>query len=198
MQMSRDRGHRQYFAYGENMHPDVILERCASPRVIGTARLPAFRMDFFGYSARWDGAMESAVRDPREEIWGVLYELDFDDAELLDGFLDVRLDGTGSHYHMPVEVTLSDGTVTDALMHVLSEMGRFRPPSSQYLSHVVDAARKRGLPKIYIERLYSTPCCPATYTVPREAGLGPATCDCGGDLRQELRLEMQPSGMGTA
>lgn len=179
--------HRLYFAYGEDMHPDIIGDRIAAPCVVGTARLDGFRLDFHGHTRRWDGGAETLVRDPREEVWGVLYKFDFDDAELLDGIWDTRLDGTGSHYHLPVEVVLQDGSTEVALTYVLSERGPYRPPSAEYVDLVADAGRLRGFSRAYAERLQSQPCGPAGYPVPREAKYGAAECASCEDLREELR-----------
>ena len=182
-----DRENRIYFAYGEDMHPDIIGERVAAPYATGIARLDGFRLDFYGHTPRWDGGAETLVRDPREKVWGVLYKFDFDDAELLDGIWDTRLDGTGSHYHLPVEVALPDGTTAVALTFVLSERGRYRPPSAEYVNLVAEAGRLHGLDRHYCERLQSQPCGPANYPVPREAKYGASECGSCGDMREELR-----------
>jgi len=183
-----NRDHRRLFAYGEAMLKEVIEEHCVTPKVLGVARLDAFRMDFFGHSKCWDGGIESIVKDARETTWGILYELDFSDAEALDSVMDTRLDGTGFHFHYPVEVTLENGEVSDALMYVMSEMGPFRPPSYEYLKRMVWGARERGLPKAYVERLYSMPNTPATYHVPKvPKGRASASCDGCTDWREELR-----------
>jgi cation transport regulator ChaC len=170
------------------MLKEVVEEHCVSPKVLGVARLDGFRMDFFGHSKKWDGATESIVKDARESTWGILYELDFPDAEDLDAAMDVRLDGTGLHFHYPVDVALESGEVSDALMYVMSEMGPFRPPSYEYLKRMVWGARERGLPKAYVERLHSMPNTPASYPVPRLPRM-PVLPGCDGctDWREELR-----------
>jgi gamma-glutamylcyclotransferase (GGCT)/AIG2-like uncharacterized protein YtfP len=182
-----NRENRIYFAYGEDMHPDVIGDHCAAPFLAGTARLEGFRLDFFGHTKRWDGGAETLVRDPREHVWGALYTLDFGDAELLDEFWDTRLDGTGTHYHLPVEVALADGTHTTALTYVLSQRGRYRPPSAEDVNLIAEAGRLLGFDRQYCERLQSQPCGPASYPVPRDSKHGPAECGSCGDLREEMR-----------
>jgi cation transport regulator ChaC len=184
--LSRD--HRQYFAYGENMHPEVMAARCAGAEVLGIGRLDGFRLGFFNHSGRWDGALESVVQEPGSTVFGVLYRLEFGEGETLDDYLDARLDGLGSHFHYPVDVILEDGSCTDALIYMMSDMGPARAPSAEYLGFLAEAARLNGLPGPYIEQLSAHASRPARYPVPR-IGQGPAAggCDGCGDWRDELR-----------
>ena len=70
-----------YFAYGSNMNKEQIHARCANPKVIAVAKLPHHRVAFFGYSKTWDGAMETVIPAPGQEVWGVIYELNFSDRD---------------------------------------------------------------------------------------------------------------------
>ena len=184
--ISRD--HRHYFAYGENMHPQVIAQRCGDARVLGVGRLDGFRLEFFGHSGKWDGAVESVVPDPAACLFGVLYELDFSVGEGLDEHLDARMDGTGGHFHYPVDIHLEDGTTTDALMYILSSMGPARPPSEDYLRFLAEGARLNSLPEAYVEQLSARASRVPRYEVPL-TGKGPGKGGCGdcGDMREELR-----------
>ncbi len=99
-----------FFAYGANMHPQQMKERCHNAgKVVTLAQLPGYRVDFFGYSKIWDGAQEGLIKDPDQQVWGVVYELSPSDLERLDAWQDVRMDGTGIYFHYPVRVTGSDG-----------------------------------------------------------------------------------------
>jgi len=182
------RNHRQIFGYGELVLPDVIEDRCAVPQPIGPARIDGFRQGYFGYSRKWDGAVDSVKKAEGSSVWGMLYAIDFDDGGLLDEFLDARLDGTGNHFHYPVVVTLENGEKTDALMYVMSEMGPDRLPSTEFLARLVEGARARKLPSEWIESLEKTESVPAAYPVPNGNGRG-GVGECGSctDFREELR-----------
>ena len=194
IRMPEGANHRLYFAYGEDMHPDVIGERCAAPFAAGIGTLDGFRLDFHGHTARWDGGQETLVKDPRAKTWGVLYKLDFGDSELLDGTRDTRLDGTGVHYHLPVEVDMQDGSRVVALTYVLSQRGLYRFPSAEYVNLIAEAGRMRGFPRAYVERLQSQPCGPASYPVPKGSGT-PRGGDCPDctDWRDEIRRGAEAS-----
>jgi hypothetical protein len=181
------RDHRQIFAYGELALPDVMKDRCGAPHSLGSARIDGFRQGYFGYSRKWDGAVDSVKKQEGSSVWGVLYALDFDDGGLLDEFLDARLDGTGNHFHYPVVVTLENGETTDALMYVMSEMGPDRAPSTEFMAKLVEGARAQKLPVEWIEKLEATESVPAAYPVPK--GSEVVRVDCGGykDYREELR-----------
>ena len=89
-----------YFAYGSNMNPAQMAERCAAARVVCAACLPGHRLAFYGRNRVWDGGQETVVQAPGhtqgqplgqplgptlgQDVWGVLYELSFGDAASLD------------------------------------------------------------------------------------------------------------------
>jgi hypothetical protein len=159
-------GHRLYFAYGSNMNPEQIGARCHEPRVLGLARLSNHKLAFFGNSKRWDGAEETIVQAPGSELWGVIYKLNFSNAEQLDSWQDVRLDGTGPYFHFPTEVIDSDGMPHSVLLYKRNQLGEPQLPSREYLDFILAGARARGLPGSYIDGLSRLSCKKAGYAVP--------------------------------
>ncbi|MBG0775928.1 MAG: gamma-glutamylcyclotransferase [Desulfovibrionaceae bacterium] len=187
----------RYFAYGPNMHPDQMRERCLHPVVLGIARLPGYALAFHGHTWLWDGGMETVVPAPGRDLWGVLYELSPTDADSLDAWQDIRLNGTGSYFHSPVEVFAPDGTRSDAVLYRKDILGEPLPPSREFLEHILCGARAHGLPEGYLRELAGIPCVPARYPVPRrrdenrEAFLRTTSCpdcssllDAGGKLKE--------------
>ncbi|WP_156318956.1 gamma-glutamylcyclotransferase family protein [Propionispora sp. 2/2-37] len=158
---------RLYFAYGSNINPEYMRLKCSDPRVLGIARLNGYRMDFFGYSTTWDGAVETVVEDASADIWGVLYQLDEFDWNRLDNCEDVRADGTGEYFHYPVEVIDGQGKLTAAILYRKARQGTPEIPSREYLGLIVKGAEEQKLPAAYVARLKTLAAKPASYAVPR-------------------------------
>ncbi len=173
-----------YFAYGSDMNLAQMKQRCSSPKVLGIARLPGYRVDFFGETAIWDGAQDTVISDPKSEVWGVLYELTFSDYEQLDFYVDVRFDGTGPYFHYPVDVIDIEQRTINAMIYKKDKCGEVMPPSTEYLNFIIQGAKEHGLPEDYIALLQNRITKPATYAVPvvRKSRFSymAATCsDCG-------------------
>lgn len=163
---------RQYlFAYATNMHPAQVGERCSRPVCLGPAVLSGHELGFFGRTETWDGGMATAVPAPGKQLWGVVYELSYGDAQRLDVWADARLDGAGSYFHFPATVRGLDGATYSLLLYKKEIMGAPAMPSREMLAFIVEAARLRGLPEEYIQALSRRPSRPADYQVPMRGGL---------------------------
>ena len=160
-----------YFSYGAEMLSSRIRSRCDSPKVVATARLADHRLGFYGYSPIWDGGLETALPAPGREVWGVVYELSFSDADSLDTWQGVRLNGSGAYFHSPAEVTDGQGTVYEVLVYKKDVLGEPIAPSRPYLDAIVAGALEHGLPPASIQSLQDMASKPAAYPVPR---FGPA------------------------
>lgn len=170
-----------YFAYGSNMNLAQMKKRCSSPKVLGIARLPGYKVEFYGYSGIWDGGQESVVPDLQSEVWGVLYELQFFDCEQLDVYQDVRFDGTGPYFHYPVEVIDKERATFDAMIYKKNILQDAVPPSIEYLQFIVQGAMEQGLPLEYINLLQNKNTKPASYAVPlvQKSKLSYMNTNCG-------------------
>jgi cation transport regulator ChaC len=177
----------RYFAYGSNMNKAQIHARCARPEAIAVARLPHYQVAFFGYSKTWDGAVETVIPAPGQEVWGVIYDLSFSDRDRLDVWQDVRLDGTGAYFHYPVRITDTEGTTHTVLFYKKDRLESPQPPSREYLDFIVQGAIERGLPASYIEELRRMESKKAAYPVPQRKNFG-----------RELLLETYCSQCGAA
>ena len=156
-----------YFAYGSNMNPAQMAERCAAARVVCAACLPGHRLAFYGRNRVWDGGQETVVQALGQQVWGVLYELSFGDAASLDVWSSVRLDGGGAYFHYPVLVRDAAGREHTAVLYKKDVLGPPVPPSSQYLGHIVAGAEAHGLPDSYVQQLKNLQSVPARYPVPK-------------------------------
>ena len=135
-----------YFAYGAEMLSSRIRSRCASPKVVATARLADHCLGFYGYSPIWDGGLETVLPAPGREVWGVVYELCFTDADSLDTWQGVRLNGTGSYFHTPAEVVDAKGAAYAVLVYKKNVLGEPSVPSRPYLDAILAGACEQALP----------------------------------------------------
>jgi len=175
-----------YFAYGAEMLSSRIRLRCAAPQAVAVARLADHRLGFYGYSPIWDGGLETVVPAVGSEVWGVVYELSASDADSLDTWQGVRLNGTGSYFHYPAAATDSQGATYEALVYKKDVLGEPTAPSRPYLDAIVAGAREHSLPPRAIEILLDIAARPAAYPVPkfglgRQPGVlpGESCADCG-------------------
>lgn len=156
-----------YFAYGADLDLPTLKTRAGEVTVVSPARLAGYRVAFFGHDRVWDSGMETLVVDVQAETWGVLYQLRPAEWERLDASMGATPDGTGAHFHYPVEVATSAGALLQARTYRKAMQGQPRPPSREYLAFLVAAACAHGLPADYQGHLASLPSIPAAYPVPK-------------------------------
>jgi hypothetical protein len=156
-----------YFAYGADMDCARLRARAGDVEVLAPARLAGYRLAFFGHDPVWDSGMETLRVDERAETWGVLYRLRPLEWERLDARMGAALDGTGAHFHYPVEVTTADGKDFLVRTYLRAERGEPRLPSTEFLAFLLAAGRARSLPTSFLEHLQSLPSTPARYPVPK-------------------------------
>jgi hypothetical protein len=156
-----------YFAYGAHMHIETLRALTGDASVVSSASLAGFRLAFSGYNPVWDGGSETLGADEHAETWGVLYRLRPLEWERLDGHMGATLEGTGAHFHYPVDVTTPSGDKLQVRTYQKSTRGEPRAPSREYLAFLLAAATARGLPATYRESLAALPVVPASYPVPK-------------------------------
>lgn len=164
------RDHHLYFLYGSNMNPVQLAARCAKPEALAVARLAGHRLAFFGHAGLWDSGEATVVRQPGEEVWGVVCKLSFRDADALDLWQGVRMDGSGTYFLYPSVVTDAKGVCYPVQFYRKDYCGENQKPSEEYLAHIVAGAVAQGLPADYIERLKRIEAKKAGYPVPRQEG----------------------------
>jgi gamma-glutamylcyclotransferase len=174
------------FAYGSNMHSEQVRARCTSAKLVAVAKLPDHRLAFYGNSPVWDGAEETVIPAPGQDVWGVIYELTPSDKEKLDDWQDALFDGSGAYFHSPAKVTDQAGKVYSVLLYKKANLGNPETPSEEYLDYIVQGAMDRGLPAAYVDQLRSVESKKAKFVVPRtrksprEMVPGDECSSCGG------------------
>jgi hypothetical protein len=141
-----------YAAYGSNMDPAQMLERCPHSPQRGTGWLEGWRLTFGGEDIGWDGALTTVVEDAAERVFVMLYDVSESDEKELDTWDGVTL---GFYRKLKVRVQALDGDVL-AWLYVLDayEGGL---PSAQRKEMLVDAAIKAGAPADYVDWLRVRP-----------------------------------------
>src|SRR6516162_4801531 len=80
-----------YAAYGSNMDPAQMLERCPHSPAAGTGWLDGWRLTFGAEDLGWEGSLAMLVQEPGSQVFVALYELSSEDEANLDyweGFND--------------------------------------------------------------------------------------------------------------
>jgi gamma-glutamylcyclotransferase (GGCT)/AIG2-like uncharacterized protein YtfP len=142
-----------YAAYGSNMNPAQMADRCPHSPRRSTGWLEGWRLTFGGEDIGWEGALATVVEDADERVFVVLYELSDSDEQALD-----RWDGATIGYYRKfrVRVATLDGEVV-AWLYVLNDY-EGGLPSARYLGILADAAETAGAPTDYVTWLRTRPC----------------------------------------
>jgi gamma-glutamylcyclotransferase (GGCT)/AIG2-like uncharacterized protein YtfP len=142
-----------YAAYGSNMDPGQMLERCPHSPAAGTGWLDGWRLTFGGEELGWDGALAMVVPDAGSQVFVALYELSPFDHERLDYWESAD---TGLYNKITLRISTLDGDVL-AWVYILDgyEGGL---PSARYLGLIAEAAQAAGAPDEYVDDLLRRPC----------------------------------------
>jgi len=142
-----------YAAYGSNMDPEQMLERCPHSPAAGTGWLAGWRLTFGGEELGWDGALPTVVPDPADQVFVALYEIAPHDVAVLDNWEGAD---TGLYNKIHLRVSTLDGEML-AWVYVLDgyEGGL---PSARTVGLIAEAAQAAGAPDEYVTELRNRPC----------------------------------------
>jgi hypothetical protein len=130
-----------YFAYGSNMDEAAMSARAPKARPKGIARLARHRFILMS------SGFASVQRDPRCEVFGLLFDLALSDVALLDHYEEV---GRGMYAKVLQPVVRFGGAAVRALIYVGVEPAIGGPAPPGYMDDIVAAARAAGLPSPYV------------------------------------------------
>src|SRR6266536_2254312 len=102
-----------YGAYGSDMDPEQMLERCPHSPAAGTGWLNGWRLTFGGEDLGWDGALITIVEDPDSAVFVALYDVSPADYELLDRWESAE---EGVYRRIHVRVFTLDGDVLTSVL----------------------------------------------------------------------------------
>jgi gamma-glutamylcyclotransferase (GGCT)/AIG2-like uncharacterized protein YtfP len=142
-----------YAAYGSNMDPAQMAERCPHSPQRGTGWLEGWRLTFGGADLSFEGALGTVVEDGDERVFVALYDLTEADEAALDSWDGATL---GYYRKLKVRVATLDGDVLAWLYVINAYEGGL--PSARYLGIMADAAEAAGAPTDYVADLRTRPC----------------------------------------
>jgi gamma-glutamylcyclotransferase (GGCT)/AIG2-like uncharacterized protein YtfP len=142
-----------YAAYGSNMDPEQMLDRCPHSPAAGTGWLSGWRLTFGGEHMGWEGALATIVEDPFSQVFVALYDVSPPDFAVLDYWEGAD---TGLYKRIKLRVSTLDGDVL-AWVYILDgyEGGL---PSARHLGLIAEAAQAAGAPDEYVAELRDRPC----------------------------------------
>jgi gamma-glutamylcyclotransferase (GGCT)/AIG2-like uncharacterized protein YtfP len=142
-----------YAAYGSNLDPAQMRERCPHSPAARTGWVIGWRLTFGGEDLGWEGAIATLVEDVGSHVFVALYDVTPDDEARLDSWEGAD---TGLYRKIRLRVHTLDGDAL-AWVYVLDafEGGL---PSARYLGVLADAAEKAGAPDEYVAELRRRPC----------------------------------------
>jgi gamma-glutamylcyclotransferase (GGCT)/AIG2-like uncharacterized protein YtfP len=142
-----------YAAYGTNMDPALMLERCPQSPSAGVGWLQDWRLTFGGEDFGWEGPLVTIVEEPGSQVFVALYDISPFDEPKLDAWEGAD---RGLYGKIRTRVHTLDGEQL-AWLYVL-EAYEGGLPSARYLGMVADAAEAAGAPDDYVTELRNRPC----------------------------------------
>ncbi len=142
-----------YAAYGSNLDPARMAERCPHSPLQETGWLVGWRLTFGAEDKGWDGALSTVVEDPFSQVYVAVYDVTDEDSTMLDAWEGVDI---GLYRKIRVRVQTMVGE-EPAWLYVLDgyEGGL---PSAIHLGILAEAADAAGAPTDYVAELRSRPC----------------------------------------
>jgi gamma-glutamylcyclotransferase (GGCT)/AIG2-like uncharacterized protein YtfP len=142
-----------YAAYGTNLDPTRMSQRCPHSPLRTTGWLTGWRLTFGGEEHGWDGALATIVEDPIEQVFVAIYDVPSQDVASLDQWESAD---SGLYRKTKVRVSTLTGEVV-AWTYVLDafEGGL---PSASYLGVISDAAEAADAPADYVARMRRRAC----------------------------------------
>ncbi len=142
----------RYFAYGSNMHPVQMRERCPESRLLGTAHLAHYLLQF--NKMGMDQTAKANIipsRDSKDRVFGVVYHMTQREFDQLDPF-----EKGYRRIEVPVlfnQKVLSCLTYTAQENYLRSNI----VPKTDYLKRILEAARHHEFPPEFFRYLEEFP-----------------------------------------
>ncbi|MGL5825250.1 MAG: gamma-glutamylcyclotransferase [Nocardioides sp.] len=142
-----------YAAYGTNLDPAWMSERCPHSPLETTGWLQGWRLTFGGEEHGWDGSLATVAEDPLGEVFVAVYDVTPEDEATMD-----QWEAADSGLYRKVRVRIA--TLTGEVLAWIYVLDAFEGglPSASYLAVLSDAAVAAGAPDDYVERLRARPC----------------------------------------
>jgi AIG2-like family len=142
-----------YAAYGTNLDPARMGERCPHSPLATTGWLTGWRLTFGGEDVGWDGALSTIVEDPLEQVFVAVYDVTREDEGNLDGW-----EAADSGLYRKTKVRVSTLTGEQLVWTYVLDAYEGGLPSASYLGMLADAAEAADAPIDYVAALRRRPC----------------------------------------
>ncbi len=142
-----------YAAYGSNLAPSRMSERCPHSPLRSTGWLTGWRLTFGGEEHGWDGALPTIVQDPFEQVFVALYDVTDEDMAVLD-----ELESADSGLYRKTKVRVSTLTGSHLAYAYVLDAYEGGLPSASSLGILADAAEAADAPADYVAALRARPC----------------------------------------
>ena len=140
-----------YAAYGSNLDPAQMADRCPHSPLRGTGWLTGWRLTFGGEG--WDGALPTVVEEPTSQVFVALYDVTDADEATLDVWESAD---SGLYRKIRLTVATLDGEQV-AWVYVLNDF-EGGMPSARTIGLLSSAAEVAGAPDDYVRELRARPC----------------------------------------
>ena len=142
-----------YAAYGTNLDPARMGDRCPHSPLQTTGWLTGWRLTFGGADLGWDGALSTIVEDPLDQVFVAVYDVTREDEQDLDGW-----EAADSGLYRKTKVRVS--TLTGELLVWTYVLDAYEGglPSASYLGVLATAAEAADAPSDYVAALRARPC----------------------------------------
>lgn len=142
-----------YAAYGSNMDPVQMRNRCPHSPFAGTGWLSGWRLTFGGEDLGWEGALATLVQEPGSHVFVALYDITDGDRVALDKWESADM---GLYLTTKLRVSTLESDVLAWTYILDSYEGGL--PSARYLGLIAEAAEAAGAPEDYVADLRDRPC----------------------------------------
>jgi gamma-glutamylcyclotransferase (GGCT)/AIG2-like uncharacterized protein YtfP len=142
-----------YAAYGSNMDPSQMRERCPHSPGAGTGWLEDYRLTFGGEDLGWEGSLATIVESSGEQVYVSLYDVTPFDEQVLDAW-----EGADKGLYRKVRVRVATLEGDQVAWVYLLDGFEGGLPSARYLGVLADAAEAAGAPDDYVAELRNRPC----------------------------------------
>jgi cation transport regulator ChaC len=144
-QASSDKG-KLYFAYGSNLNPKQMKQRCPNSTALGAATLQDHELVFVGHSRHWNGAVADIRPKSGSTVEGIVYRVNADDISILDQKEGMKYTRNLSKYN-PFKVKMNHtGQELPVISYLRKERNEERKqPSQLYKRAIVNGAQGKDL-----------------------------------------------------
>lgn len=142
-----------YAAYGTNLDPAVMSQRCPHSPLRVTGWLSGWRLTFGGEEHGWDGALATIVQDAFDQVFVAVYDISPRDEATLDEW---EMADTGLYRRTKVRVSTLNGDLLVWTYVLDAYEGGL--PSAHYLGSLAAAAEAADAPDDYVHALRTRPC----------------------------------------